>query len=453
MANFFGTIGTDTFIGTDNVQDVFYFSDTTLDGSDIVEAGHGFETDVMYLTAGTYDAAMFAGVDGIDAIRLNNNAGTTLTIDDALSSQGGVAADDGRLLILTSSGNDTVDASGVTTDGVHFDHGGGADVIYGSQADDVIDAAVGGSTLSFLSFFGNDGNDVVNTGVGQSAAGIQYLDGGDGVDELHFVSGNDVRLDLNAAGTQFDIDGALLGVVTNFESYHADGVSAVMLGDSGDNEFHGSAFSDTLHGRAGDDILRGGDGDDILGGGAGDDTLDGGIGNDIIFGGFGNDTLDYSEATNDMDIDLAAHTATDGVERFHAFLGIEGAIGGSGDDTLSGDNRDNMLAGSGGDDTLFGQDGDDILLGMSGSNEVHGGAGADDFFFIDIGNGYGNDTIADFEDGSDVLHFVGVDSVQVADVGADAVVTMLDQYGVSIGSVTATGAAGLVDSADYVLWS
>ncbi len=94
-------------------------------------------------------------------------------------------------------------------------------------------------------------------------------------------------------------------------------------------------------------LISGLDGNDFISSGAGDDQLFGGEGNDILTAQSGSDILD----------------------------------GGMGNDTV--------IAGTGGE-------GNDVLLG---------GAGADSFIFAD---GHGVDRIVDFEQGVDVITYLGM---------------------------------------------
>jgi Ca2+-binding RTX toxin-like protein len=113
-----------------------------------------------------------------------------------------------------------------------------------------------------------------------------------------------------------------------------------------------------INGGNGADTLTGTDGRDNINGGNGTDSLSGGWGADQMFGGNGADLL----------------------------------VGGAGNDFLYGENGADRLEGCDGDDLLNGGRGDDLLLG---------GAGYDTFV---AGRSSGNDTIGDFEVGSDRLH-------------------------------------------------
>ncbi len=105
----------------------------------------------------------------------------------------------------------------------------------------------------------------------------------------------------------------------------------------------------------------------------GNDRIDGGEGDEIILGGLGADTL----------------------------------YGGGGDDLIEGDQGDDRLFGGEGNDTLKGGAGRDRLDGGAGDDILEGGAGRDVFVFSD---GFGNDTITDFEVGLDRIDLRKLDA-------------------------------------------
>jgi Ca2+-binding RTX toxin-like protein len=142
-----------------------------------------------------------------------------------------------------------------------------------------------------------------------------------------------------------------------------------LTGGEGDDTISGFNSQDILQGLAGDDLLDGGDGDDTLSGGKGKDTLLGGSGQDQLSGDSGNDSLD----------------------------------GGDGDDKLFGGEGNDTLLGGQGQDRLVGDSGDDLLNGGTGDNTLTGGAGKDIFVLSTAGK----NTIADFEDGQDLLKLDG----------------------------------------------
>lgn len=147
----------------------------------------------------------------------------------------------------------------------------------------------------------------------------------------------------------------------------ADVIAADLFSPDGDPiEFAGN---DIFRLRGGADEVFAGAGRDRVFGGAGDDRLSGEGGRDRLFGEGGDDTLS----------------------------------GGAGDDRLIGDAGRDRLSGNGGDDEIDGGAGRDTLIG---------GGGADTFIFH---AGDGRDVIRDFEDGTDVLSFAGLNPLMIID--------------------------------------
>ncbi len=131
--------------------------------------------------------------------------------------------------------------------------------------------------------------------------------------------------------------------------------SAVPVVTGGVEPSNNSANS--IIGTNGNDTLTGGGDNDFISGRRGSDLIDGGLGNDTIYGGKDNDTL----------------------------------LGNNGDDILFGNLGNDLLNGGEGNDFLSGGFGDDTLIGGLGS----------DRFLLSTNSGI--DTIADFEDGKDLL--------------------------------------------------
>jgi Ca2+-binding RTX toxin-like protein len=212
-------------------------------------------------------------------------------------------------------------------------------------------------------------------------------------------------------------------------------------------------------------------------------------------GGAGDDTIIGSDSSERF------------VSRSDPFQISFGLVGGPGNDHIQGRGGDDVLLGDDGNDTLFGGKGNDVLDGGTGTNTLIGGDDADqliggdgqdimfgdeDFFFgaaspgsdrfnvsVDPrnGSGLGQDLIADFQGGSELLNvsnfvllgaslfemldsnsngrldgddnFVRVESVVFQDpvtlLSAERESTIVDFGGV------VTKAAGT--AADYTLWS
>ena len=187
-------------------------------------------------------------------------------------------------------------------------------------------------------------------------------------------------------------------------------------GGSGADRIVGGHGDDRIHGRGGDDHLRGGHGDDLLQGGSGDDQLDGGRGEDRLHGDRGDDRLHGGKGADHL------HGGR-GEDHLEGGRGADFLHGGDDDDTLHGGRGADMLEGGNGWDRLFGGGGADVLDGGAGADELEGGSGNDrlrgggGWDWLSGGSGrdtfvydkrrFGEDWIADFQDGVDKLDFRG----------------------------------------------
>ena len=137
---------------------------------------------------------------------------------------------------------------------------------------------------------------------------------------------------------------------------------------------------------------------------------------------------------------------TDASEIINGTSGNDEIRGERGDDTLNGQAGDDLLRGGKGNDTLDGGDGNDRLRGDAGDDILTGGAGRDRFIFNVRG---GNDTVTDFENGSDRLDFTnyGITATETQtafdilmgkaeQVGSDVVFTMDGGETMTIQNVT-----------------
>ncbi len=188
--------------------------------------------------------------------------------------------------------------------------------------------------------------------------------------------------------------------------------TAVIAGDSGDNQLQGTAEADTISGGAGNDILNGGLGDDqyLFNEGDGVDHIVDADGNDtIVFGagitpesislGLGSllvrvgaagekgsihiEGFDPNNALNGKTIENFRFA--DGTVLTYAQLLARGFdISGSG--TLSGTNIADRISGSGGADTITGGAGNDTLDGGAGADVLRGGLDDDTYIVDDAGD-------------------------------------------------------------------
>lgn len=276
----------------------------------------------------------------------------------------------------------------------------GPTVATGTAGNDTLVGGAGDDTLQGLG-----GNDRL-----EGSAGDDRLEGGTGNDGLLGHSGNDTILGGNGHDTISASDG-----------------DDRVLGGSGSDQLGGGDGRDTLLGEAGNDIIGGGNDADYIALGDGHDVASGGTGNDTVLGEAGNDTLAGSYDNDSV-------VGGDGDDDMGGGPGQDTLLGGNGNDSLGGgygpdiaygQAGDDFVATGGGADTLSGGDGADRLNGGTGDDRLTGGAGADEFVFSEFLPGE-TDVITDFEDGVDVIHFIGAlprELTYSTNAAGDAVIT------------------------------
>ena len=346
--------------------------------------GGGGNDTILLQQAGSYEAYRFEGLSQFESL-VFGAAGTSVILPDVFVAN----ADDRRLVVVGTAGNDAVDARAVTSTGARVEvvAGGGDDSFYGSAGADVFHFAATALTAADL------------------------VDGRAGSD----------RLLLNAAGA-VTLGGNVRGIETL--SLGVGGIAATLTdafasANAGRLAVRGGAGNDTVIAsgvtNAGFAIeTTTGGGDDDLRGGVGDDTfrfaVDDLTGADAIRGGAGLDTLRLTTSGLLTAGDLAQVT---GVERILLADGNDNVtvsqtvLTGSGTGALEvlGGGGNDRLAGTGltgsGVLTLDGGAGDDTLLAAGAT--ARGGTGADTFLFA-VREGL-TGRIADFTAADDTLAF------------------------------------------------
>jgi Ca2+-binding RTX toxin-like protein len=219
-------------------------------------------------------------------------------------------------------------------------------------------------------------------------SGVELIDGDDDLPNA-VLTDPDGQLDIIASnGVIHAIDEVLIPI---------DLPENIIVGTQQGDALTGSTGDDLIRGYQGDDTIEAGNGDDVVYGNQGEDTIFGETGHDVAFGGQGSDWLEGNGGNDTLWGNKAADTVSAGA-------GSDVVYGNQGDDYLMGGGDGDNIFGGQGDDTLMGDAGADMLFGNKGDDWLSGGSGNDGFVY-DAQNG-GEDMIADFSDGEDLLYFI-----------------------------------------------
>ncbi len=203
-----------------------------------------------------------------------------------------------------------------------------------------------------------------------------------------------------------------------------------IFGNKGDDDLSGLLGDDTINGGNGKDILRGGGGNDILqvkGNEGTRDVFDGGLGTDTLqFIGGNQVTLrGFDASASSIEILQGNGKGLKGTSAADSF-DFSGLTSMSAVAFVDGNRGDDTLIGSAFADDLRGGKGADRLDGGGGADLLEGGRGVDTFVFAD---GYGADTVLDYEAGKDIIDLTGVAGVNAF---GDLLLTRIDNKTVLI---------------------
>ena len=203
-----------------------------------------------------------------------------------------------------------------------------------------------------------------------------------------------------------------------------------LVGGKGKNTITGGKGADAIVGNSADDVLTGGDGADRITTGDGRDTVKGGKGNDTIVmgkkfdgfdsidGGADTDTLQFTDnGSGTDDLDKIANIEAVQLGNADANITLKTGVVAAGKslsisfetatttNKLTLDANDALgtvsVTGAKGADIITGGDAADTITGGEGADNLTGDAGADVFAYKTSSDG--TDTIADFEQGTDLI--------------------------------------------------
>ena len=311
------------------------------------------------------------------------------------------------------------------------------DTFYGNGGDDTMFGVRGADSA-----FGGNGDDTLYGEAGQDDlngdAGLDALYGGGADDTLRGGTNADVLSGGNG-------DDSLFGETGQDEVFGGSG-NDLMHGGDGYDTLEGGGNSDTLYGGNGNDTLSGQGAADVIYGGFGVDDISGGGGDDDLYGGGWNDSIDGGEGADTLNGGFGKDTLTGGTEGDLLYGGDnnDDLKGGRGADTLFGDGGSDTLLGQKGLDMLYGGDGVDRLEGAEGDDYLEGGAGADTFVFDDAAN-LGDDTLSDWEDGTDIIEIAG--GLEFNDLAISYTADALIEWNGN--TITLTGITSGLDKFDF----
>ncbi|WP_375412919.1 VCBS domain-containing protein [uncultured Bradyrhizobium sp.] len=385
MTHFFNlTPGTDTFTGVSDDYNAFQLDAATLQSTDTVTGGAtGSFFDVILVTAaGTITASQFSGVTNIEQINLSSGG------NDVSLSNGLVAGTStGFFTILDGGGDDTVNASAVSSKSIVFYAAAGAD-----------------------SFTGGGGNDSLVFATADLTS-ADTIDGGAGIDNLYLSTVGVVAasafthvtgiegIGLNSGGNDVTLTNALVAGSNSGSFGVSDGAGDDTVDASGVTNGATIAFFAST----GSDTFRGGNGANGYVFSASDltsaDTVQGGAGIDNLFISTAG-TLAASAFTHVTNVEaLVLANGTNNVALTNGLvagtsIGYFAVAGGSGNDTVDASAVTNGTAiafygTTGGDDTFTGGNGNDSFLftpgQLSALDMVVGGGGNDTLWMTTAG--------------------------------------------------------------------
>ena len=306
---------------------------------------------------------------------------------------------------------------------------GGDDTLNGGEGDDVLNGGDGADTMD-----GGNGNDTFYGDNEYNTPGFDTMIGGDGDDRFYTVgyyasdivdagAGNDT-VQIYLQGNSLDISNPEITLGTGTDTLELSYTSANAYAYAIVTDFDVSEDRVLINSFVNNNLVGWDGASNPFGAGYmrlvqnGTETLlqgdtNGGGDNYITIAKFQNTTAStFSDANFVINEASVQGYSPDG-------SGVNGqvTVGSAADETLNGTFGDDTINGAGGADIINGANGNDTLEGGAGTDTLTGGFGADTFIF---NFGDGNDTVADFGTGEDILDLVGTGFTDFADVLAAA---------------------------------
>jgi Ca2+-binding RTX toxin-like protein len=288
-----------------------------------------------------------------------------------------------------------------------FDGRGGNDTLRGYGSGDTYIYSIGAGNDTIAEYSGDAGNDVVKL-TSLNASDIEFS-----------RISNDLFIKIVATSEVLKVENQFNGTNGIEQVMFGDGTAwdrtqiadaAWVRGTSGAETLNGNGNAETFDGRGGNDTLRGyGNGDTyIYALGSGNDIVEeysGDAGTDVVkLAGLNSADVLFSRSGNDLFVQINASGETVKVSnQFNGTNGVEQFVFADG---TSWDRPAIASAawyrGTSGNDTISGSSSNDTIAGGGGNDTMSGGSGNDTFVFR---TNSGQDTVADFTPGQDVLEF------------------------------------------------
>ena len=236
---FFGSGGGDTFKGGNGLNG-YVFAASNLTSADTVQGGSAVD-NLIISTAGTLGASTFTNVTGVEAILLANGT-NNVTLTNGLVAGTSI----GYFAVSGGTGNDTVDASGVTNGKAIAFYGitGGSDSFTGGNGNDSFLFAAGQLTAADTVVGGGGADTLWMTTAGTTTAA--NLAGVSGIEGVYLQNGGSFTL-ANGITAAAGISATGSAAVDTFDASTVTTYSVSFTGNGGADTLTGGSQNDTFY--------------------------------------------------------------------------------------------------------------------------------------------------------------------------------------------------------------